>query len=127
MQQTKIISIILFGLILIIGCENKKEITEQNLLGVWKERGAFNETTNEVKGILISKMDSGLYEEEITIRKSESNFSVFSNGCFIRLRTNEKKEQSLSYLCISGEFEHTINMTSRKLTIGNKIFEKYNY
>lgn len=126
-MQSKISAIILLGLILLVSCESKKEITEQSLLGMWKEIGPSSSKTDESKGILISKMESGLYEEEIVIltNTDENNYSIYSDGCFVRLELNKRKEQTLNYLCLGSESENKINLTGKKLIIGNRIFVKH--
>ena len=126
-MQSKIILILLLSIATLVSCETEMIVTEQNLLGIWKEIESNNIKPKESRGILISKMNSGLYEEEIVILNNnhELNYSIFSDGCFISLKGAKKNEQNLTYTCLSGEVEHSIKMFSKKLSIGKRRFKRY--
>ncbi|MDA9774276.1 hypothetical protein N9B82_04900 [Saprospiraceae bacterium] len=107
-------------------CENNQVISERDLIGFWKEIDSTTSKKNKFSGISISKMESGLYEEDIVIINNSDilNYSPSSCGCFIELKDAKKNLQTLVYTCLNGGFEHEINISSNKLKIGNRIFKK---
>ena len=124
-MKRKLIPIVILSFILWISCENEMQVSEQNLLGMWKEVDSDNKKANEPNGILISEMKSGLYVEDIIIVKNNREFVCLSDGCFIELKQDKSKEQRLKFTCLSGELEHQVNLTSNKLIIGKRRFKKY--
>lgn len=122
-----LIPIRLLSLCLYLSCESNMEISEKNLIGVWEEIDSNNAKPNEQIGILISEMESRLYEEDIIILKnnSELEYSICSDGCFIELKQNQDNEIKLKYTCLGGEFEHPIKLSSKTLIIGKRKFKKY--
>lgn len=111
-----------------ISCQEQSEIVEKDLEGIWVD--IKNEKKEELRGIEISKLDSGLYENSIRAIKTNSNgevsFTVSTDGCFINLIKMKNEKQKLRYLCLVSESENAVSLQGKKLVIGNTVYWKYN-
>ena len=106
-------------------CEQKKEIFEADLIGMWVEQE--NNDSQKLNGIEIEKWDSGLYLDYMSIinKNGETWFETETGGCFIEIIKTTNQKQKLNYTCLFREYENSVSLKGGKLIIGTTQYRKY--
>lgn len=126
MQYKLLLIIAIILLCILMSCAKNSLVTEDKLIGVWKELNLNHGQSKVSKGVRISKKDFRLFKEEIVFQSNqETDFSLDSSGCFIHLKQDSRDEQNLNYTCEVNSFQLPIKMHASTLLIGNRVFKRY--